>query len=143
MQKTLYIVRGPAGSGKSTYCQKVLLPKIFEETGAKIENRENDAFFTDACGNYNWDPKKMWLAIKICRGQVQRDLEKYGVAVVSNTFIDMSSMKDYFKLAEDMGAEVKVIRMGNWYGSIHGVPEDKIQQMKDNMVDVPGEEIVK
>ena len=85
----------------------------------------------------------MWLAIKICRGQIQRDLEKYGVAVVSNTFIDMSSMKDYFKLAEEMGATVKVIRMGNWYGSIHGVPEDKIQQMKDNMVDVPGEEIVK
>lgn len=139
----LYIVRGPAGSGKSTYCQEVLLPKIRKEFGVNIENRENDKFFTDANGKYNWNPNKLWLAIKHCQTWVKRDLENFGVAVVSNVFSTILSMKPYFEIAEKLGAEVKVIRMCNLYGSVHGVPKETIERMRATMQDCQGEELIK
>lgn len=138
----LYIVRGPAGSGKSTYCQKVLIPKIQKEFGVQVENRENDKFFIDSDGNYNWNPQKLWLAIKYCCNWVKRDLEKQGVAVVSNVFSTLRSMRPYFNLAEEMHADVEVLRMRNLYGSIHGVPEETIERMKSDIQDCAGEKFV-
>jgi predicted kinase len=141
--KTLYIVRGPAGSGKSTYCKNVLIPKIKEQFGVDVVNHENDAYFTDEKGNYNWNAKDMPKAIAVCFANVKHDLETKGVAIVSNTFIKRNTMKEYYDLAHELGATVKVIRMETWYGSVHNVPAFVVKNMRNGIEPIEGEEIVK
>lgn len=138
----LYIVRGPSGSGKSTYCAQVLIPKIREEFGVLVENRENDKFFIDSNGDYKWNPHKLWLAMKHCCDWVKRDLEKQGVAIVSNVFSTLRAMRPYFDLAKEIGADVEVLRICNLHDSIHCVPEETIERVKSDMQDCPGEKFV-
>ncbi len=52
---------------------------------------------------------------------------------VSNTFTQEWEMETYFELAKKHGFEVFTIIVENRHGGInqHGVPEDKIEQMKN------------
>jgi plasmid replication initiation protein len=53
--------------------------------------------------------------------------------VVSNTFTQEWEMEDYYKLAEKYGYRVYSLIVENRHGGVneHGVPDDKLQQMKD------------
>jgi hypothetical protein len=55
------------------------------------------------------------------------------VIVVSNTFTQEWEMKPYFDMAEIFDYKVFCLIVENRHGGInqHGVPEDKIQLMKD------------
>jgi predicted kinase len=125
--KTLYIVRGMPGSGKSTFAKSI--------GGIHIEA---DQFFM-INGEYNFDITKIKLAHKYCQNQTEAWMKTDGVQVnndkivVSNTFTQEWEMKPYFELAEKYGYIVFTVIVENRHGrkNIHDVPEDKIQQMKD------------
>ena len=125
--KTLYIVRGIPGSGKSTFAKSI--------GGIHIEA---DQFFMEN-GKYNFDITKIKLAHKYCQNQTEAWMKTDGVQVnndkivVSNTFTQEWEMKPYFELAEKYGYIVFTVIVENRHGrkNIHDVPEDKIQQMKD------------
>ena len=125
--KTLYIVRGVPGSGKSTFAKSI--------GGIHIEA---DQFFM-INGEYNFDITKIKLAHKYCQNQTEAWMKTDGVQVnnhkivVSNTFTQEWEMKPYFELAEKYGYIVFTVIVENRHGrkNIHDVPEDKIQQMKD------------
>lgn len=53
--------------------------------------------------------------------------------VVSNTFTQEWEMKPYMNMAKEWGYTVFSIIVENRHGGVnqHGVPEDKLQQMKD------------
>jgi hypothetical protein len=53
--------------------------------------------------------------------------------IVSNTFTQEWEMKSYYELAKKYGYRVHSIIVENRHGGVneHGVPEDKIQMMKD------------
>jgi hypothetical protein len=55
------------------------------------------------------------------------------VIVVSNTFTQEWEMKPYFDLAKTYGYQVFSLIVENRHGGLnqHGVPEDKVQIMKD------------
>ena len=55
MSKMLYIVRGLPGSGKSTLANALSLEGLYPHF-------ENDMFWYDDDGNYNWDASKVTLA---------------------------------------------------------------------------------
>ncbi len=124
MNKILYIVRGVPGSGKSTFAKSLGCP-VFEA----------DQYFVDSeTGEYKFDPSKIKLAHNWCKLRVEHSmddgLDKIGV---SNTFTQEWEMESYFSLAENYGYSVFSIIVENRHGgvNVHGVPEDKLQAMKD------------
>jgi predicted kinase len=128
MEKILYIVRGIPGSGKSTFAKSL--------GGIHIEA---DQYFVDVNCNYNFDGSKIKLAHEYCKGQTESWMKTDGTQVnvdrivVSNTFTQEWEFQPYLKLAEKYGYKVFSIVIENRHDGVnqHGVPEDKIQIMKD------------
>lgn len=123
MEKVLYIVRGVPGSGKTTLA-KQLTANVFEA----------DHYFYDNDGNYNFIPSEIKEAHKECQQFVGYAMES-GIQkiAVSNTFTQEWEMEPYFELAKKYGFKVFTIIVENRHGgkNQHGVPEDKIEQMKN------------
>ena len=123
MEKVLYIVRGVPGSGKTTLA-KQLTANVFEA----------DHYFYDNDGNYNFIPSEIKEAHKECQQFVGYAMES-GIQkiAVSNTFTQEWEMEPYFELAKKHGFDVFTIIVENRHGGLnqHGVPEDKIEQMKN------------
>ena len=123
MEKILYVVRGCPGSGKSTFAKTL---------GG--QHYEADMYFIDEEGNYNFDVTKIKDAHQWCQSFVETDMVlEYPKIVVSNTFTQDWEMEPYFKLAKEYGYTVFTIVVENRHGGVnqHGVPEDKLQMMKD------------
>ena len=123
MEKVLYIVRGVPGSGKTTLA-KQLTSNVFEA----------DHYFYDNDGNYNFIPSEIKEAHKECQQFVGFAMES-GIQkiAVSNTFTQEWEMEPYFELSKKYGFKVFTIIVENRHGGVneHGVPEDKIEQMKN------------
>jgi predicted kinase len=125
--KTLYIVRGVPGSGKSTFA-KTLGGTHFE----------TDIFFMKD-GEYKFEPSKIKEAHKWCQDSVEQAMllnhttGENETIVVSNTFTQEWEMQPYYAMAESWDYRVFSIIVENRHGgkNLHGVPEDKLQIMKD------------
>ena len=123
MEKMLYLVRGLPGSGKSTLA-KQLTANVFEA----------DHYFYDNDGNYNFIPSEIKEAHKECQKFVGDAMESgLPKITVSNTFTQEWELHPYYELAIKYGYYVTCIVVENRHGnkSIHGVPEDKLEQMKN------------
>lgn len=128
--KTLYIVRGVPGSGKSTFARSVAKPwQIFEA----------DKFFMKD-GKYQFDYTKIKDAHNDCKRKVHRAMHPslcrellYNTIVVSNTFTQEWEMRFYEIIAKKYGYKVFHIVVENRHGGVneHGVPEDKLEVMKN------------
>jgi predicted kinase len=125
--KTLYLLRGLPGAGKSTLASQ-LADSHFEA----------DMYFTNENGQYLFNPSEIKKAHAWCQSEVHTamilnhttgDNEKI---VVSNTFTQGWEMEPYYKLAESYGYRVFSIIVENRHGgeNQHGVPEDKIEEMR-------------
>ena len=125
--KTLYLLRGLPGAGKSTLASQ-LADSHFEA----------DMYFTNENGQYLFNSSEIKKAHAWCQSEVHTamilnhttgDNEKI---VVSNTFTQEWEMEPYFKLAESYGYRVFSIIVENRHGgeNLHSVPEDKIEAMR-------------
>jgi predicted kinase len=133
MEKILYIVRGVPGSGKTTLAEKLV--------GHDFLVCEADKYFVNKeTGEYNFDFTKIKEAHKLCQDTVETYMKDslvnnnfYREIAVSNTFTQEWEMEVYFKLAKQYGYTVFTVIVENRHGGInqHGVPEDKVQIMKD------------
>jgi predicted kinase len=129
MNKNLYLLRGIPGAGKST------LAKQLGDT-----HFETDSYFM-VDGEYKFDPTKLKKAHEWCQGEVELAMihnhVTYGLdgsdIVVSNTFTQEWEMEKYYQLANQYDYRVFSIIVENRHGgkNLHGVPEDKLQIMKD------------
>lgn len=125
--KTLYIVRGVPGSGKSTFAKSL--------GGTHFET---DSYFMVG-GEYKFDFTKLKEAHKWCQDSVNTAMISNhttglnDVIVVSNTFTQEWEMQPYFEMAKSWGYRVFSIIVENRHGGVneHGVPEDKIEVMKN------------
>jgi predicted kinase len=120
--KELYLLRGLPGSGKSTLA-KSLGGKHFEA----------DMYFVRD-GEYQFDVTKLKEAHEWCRSSVGGlMINEEPKLVVSNTFTQEWEMKPYFDLARNYGYRVHSLIVENRHGGVneHGVPEDKLEQMKN------------
>ena len=133
MEKVLYIVRGIPGSGKSTLAKKIV--------GHDFLVCEADKYFIDkGTGEYKFDTSKIKDAHKFCQDTVETYMKDslvnnqfYREIAVANTFTQEWEMEPYFTLAKEYGYTVFTIVVENRHGGVnqHGVPEDKLQMMKD------------
>lgn len=125
---TLYLIRGVSGSGKSTFAKQL------EEANLVTWVFEADGYFTDICtGEYKFDASKLGEAHNKCQELTKLWLGKYQVSVaVSNTSTTEKEVEVYRKIAEDAGANFVSIIVEHRHNGVntHGVPEDKLQQMK-------------
>ncbi len=125
--KTLYLVRGVPGSGKSTFAKTL--------GGAHFET--DNYFMVD--GEYKFDFTKLKDAHKWCQDSVNTAMilnhttGQNEVIVVSNTFTQEWEMEPYNKMAETWGYRVFSVIVENRHGGVnqHGVPEDKLDIMKN------------
>ena len=128
--KTMYILRGLPGSGKSTFAKSIAKPwQIFEA----------DQFFTNN-GKYEFDATKLKDAHQDCKDRVRNAMRPslfrgllYNTIVVSNTFTQEWEMKFYRVIAKKYGYRIFYVIIENRHGNTneHGVPEEKLQIMKD------------
>jgi predicted kinase len=126
----LILLRGIPGSGKSTLGEVILhYPGV-----NSVDVLSADNFFIDDKGNYNFDPTKLKMAHNDCQQKCVEKM-KYGFSkiVVANTFTEKWEMDIYYEIAERYKYRVHSVIVENRHESksIHDVPEEKIEQMKN------------
>lgn len=120
MKPKLIIVRGIPGSGKSTFAKSLGIPHF-----------EADQYFVGDDGVYRFDFAKLGAAHSWCREQVAKTLFNGESVVVSNTSTTLKELRPYFEVGLEHGIVPTVLTMNGNFGSIHGVPEDKMSAMRD------------
>jgi hypothetical protein len=88
----------------------------------------------DENSEYKFDPSKLKDAHNWCRHKVMDAMKNdEPVVVVSNTFTQEWEMESYKLLSEELGYTIFTLIVENRHGgkNTHGVPDDKIQAMKD------------
>lgn len=128
--QTLYIIRGIPGSGKSTYAQKAL---------AGISCYEADQYFIRPDGKYDFNARLLKEAHQWCKNEVEMEMDLGKDVVVANTFTRKWEMQAYIDLASKHNYNLKIIRCVGAYKNVHGVPDDKVQEMFDRFEDYCGE----
>jgi len=119
----LYIFRGLPGSGKTTAAKSTGMFHV-----------EQDMFHVHK-GVYSFDGQLVRRGHAWCR-QVVEDALKHGLdVVVSNTFTTLWEMQAYL----DMEADTHVYKFTGNYGSVHNVPQEVINKMKQRWEDYPSE----
>lgn len=119
--KTLYIVRGLPGSGKSTWVRTQLHIKPFEA---------DDFFMRDGAYHYIADmvPRAHDFCKRRCENAMKDGQE---IIAVANTFVRKWEYSKYLELAEKYGYTVVIhICRGN-YKNVHNVPDDVITRMRE------------
>jgi len=130
----LILVRGASGSGKSTFARK-----IASEIGAEVY--ESDEYFMRG-GEYVFDASKLGPAHMWNQERTRKSLSEGLNVAVANTLTTRKELNQYLKIAEELGIPVEVYRSNARFQNLHGVPEEKVQIMRDRMVDFPGEIII-
>ena len=119
------ILRGIPGSGKSTFARKL---------ASKENICEADEFMVNDDGEYDFNPARLGYCHDQCYEKFKRLLVLgTPTVIVSNTSTTEREMTSYIKLSESMGYKVTFLIVENRHGntSVHGVPEDKLQIMRD------------
>lgn len=119
MEKTLIILRGVSGAGKSTVAD-MLAEGLWPIC-------EADKFHYTEDGVYDWKPENIQAAHKWCQDQVKEMMEwKFRKIILSNTSTSEKELKPYLDLAEENGYRVISLVVENRHGndSIHSVPQE-------------------
>jgi NEDD4-binding protein 2 len=129
--KTLILLRGLPGSGKSTFANYMFSNNIFEA----------DQYFYDEDGNYNFDASKLYKAHKWCQLRVEHAMEDnlesngmyFSEIVVSNTSTTEKELEPYLELAKKYDYQVVSLIVENRHSGVskHNVPVETIEKMKN------------
>ena len=124
--KTLFLIRGLSGSGKSSFARHIWNNyAIFEA----------DKFFCDEEGNYNFDLSKLDEAHKWLYKEVEEamcDSEEYFEIVITGTLSTDEDVDRYRALADKYGFMVVSLIVENRHGgkNVHDVPQEVIDEMR-------------
>ena len=134
--KTLYIIRGLPGSGKSTLGEKLADTYMSYSPnygGLKYYSYAADDWFTDSnTGEYNFNPTELGDAHEDCRARVMGAMMSNIESIcVCNTFSQAWEAEPYFKLCKSYGYTPVVLECQSQFGNIHNVPQESIDAMKE------------
>lgn len=123
----LYIVRGLPGAGKSTFVRQYLNYCVHFEA---------DQFFIRN-GVYRFKGKQIEAAHSWCYGQVVYYLDRGYDVAVSNTFTMMWELEKYLDIPCLVDCTISVVEMKTQFNSVHGIPDDKFEIMKNRWEEIP------
>lgn len=134
--KTIIVLSGVSGSGKSTYATN-LSNKLTQE---HITNDicSADHFFEDCFGNYKFDGSKIGLAHKTCQEKCELLCQlATSVIIIDNTSLNYKEISTYCAIAEKYKYKVNVIRIDSGLSdeelasrNKHGVGLEIIKKMQ-------------
>ncbi len=134
MNPTLFIMRGPPGSGKSTIAKKIAFSFNFNSdvTASQVICSADDYFMVN--GKYCFDGNKLKEAHADCQDKCEYLMR----ATVDNIIIDncntrRTHMNPYYDLAGRYGYEVVIVECRGEFQNIHGVPPATIGRMRADM----------
>ena len=122
----IVLIRGLPGSGKSTMAAAM----------SGYVHLEADMFML-VDGAYQYDPTKVRDSHEWCRKQMRIALASGQSVVVSNTFSRLHEMKDYVTIGKDFNIAVTVIDADGAWPNVHGVPLERIEQMRQRWEKLP------
>ena len=126
------------GSAKSTLAQ-LLAPNVGDNPhdGLHKANFAADDYHTDRDGNYNFDRKSLGKAHLWCRESVERAMKREVERIaVANTFTTKGEIQHYIDLCNDNDYTPCLIQTRNEFGSIHGVPQATLDEMRARFHDL-------
>lgn len=125
--KSLFLLRGLPGAGKSTLAQELM-------AGQPSVHFEADQHFIGEDGVYRFDPTLLADAHEACQFNCFSAMKSAKERViVSNTFTMEWEMEPYLRLAEEFGYRVFSLIVENRHGgtNIHDCPADKVEMMRN------------
>lgn len=124
--KTLILIRGLPGSGKTSFAEFLLdLPQDATCYAADDWMEEGD--------QYSWDRHKLEECHQACIQACEFDMAtSSSVVIVHNTMSTEAEVEPYLKLAEKYGYQVISLVLENRHGSpsVHDVPQKTIEKMR-------------
>jgi hypothetical protein len=122
---TLYLIRGVPGAGKSTFANRLLINGVVEHVF------EADDYFVDR-DTYKFKAENLGRAHELCQFNTRTMLNRGHSVAVSNTSVSEWEVGIYETIAVECNAGFVSIIVENRHGnsSIHGVPDEKVEQMK-------------
>jgi len=125
MEKTLIILRGIPGCGKSTFARM-----IADEPGCICT--ADDYFMKN--GQYLWEPSQLGAAHSACVAKCERLMQmQVANVILANTSTTQKEMNPYYEIAQKYDYKVFSLIVENRHGGIneHNVPEASLQKMKE------------
>jgi predicted kinase len=120
----LILIRGVPGSGKTT---------LANSFGDHVLYAADDWF--DEYNRGAFDARKLDVAHGWCLDMVRAHLNNGDNVIVHNTFTTERELKPYIDFAKEKGHTFTVIVVENRHGnkSVHNVPEEKVNQMRERL----------
>lgn len=132
----LAILRGLPGSGKSTLADQIYIKCC--DLGGFAQHYEADQFHYNLLNQYEWRQELLEYAHSLCIGQtalaLKNQLYQPSTVIVSNTTLTCNMLSPYLRLAYKLNLrneDVHIIQCVGEFKSIHDVPEDKMEFMKE------------
>jgi predicted kinase len=118
--RTLFIIRGLPGSGKSTLGEQLAPDNCFSP----------DDYFTKEDGTYAFDADQLPKAIEYTQFRVEDAMSRNEpVVAAAATFTKRWHTREYRDLADKYGYSVFQLECQNDYGSTHPVPANVMLRM--------------
>lgn len=133
MEKFLLVLQGVPGSGKSTVALT-----LSQLTGAVICSADQ-YFYRLGLGEYKFERNRLGEAHSYCHDKAEACLKEGLSVIIDNTNILQKHAQVYFDLAKKSNATIGVIRCHGQFESVHGVPEETVNRMRDQMEDLSWE----
>jgi len=146
--KTLYLMQGIPGSGKST------IARLIRDMGGKAVSAifsTDELWYDDEAGRYNYDPALLGVKHRENQRRVIQAMidDTLRIIIIDNTNITRKEAKPYVVMAEIFGFEIQVVRVSVSVDVAkrrqserpfdRRVPDAVIESMATRMQDLTGE----
>jgi len=130
----MILMQGASGSGKSTVAKEL----------AVVHNAvvySTDDIFAET-GTYIFNPKLLGINHRKNLDRTVEALKAGKNVIVDNTNTQRWECKPYVEAAIQLGHEVKFVRCEGNYKNVHGVPDDKVKQMRNRLEELTVENVM-